>query len=404
MPLKTIIYILFACFSLHQSFGQKLWHINDDRVNTWNYAWGDEFSANEIDTSKWLDSYPWGRTLYCSRDNHYYTEFKNCELRNGILSCIAKPEKIHARAVPYEPDTFRLICNGKDHGQNLQTFDYTCGMIFSKNKYHYGYYEIRFRSEDKRGLWNAFWLYAGHENEEIDIFELNGSRNQDMHVDVHCPKGCKNYKTTLGLLRKNWGDYLSTSSNWNSGFNVVSIEWQREFVKWYLNGQPVAYWKGNFEHPMWIITGIGLARDGGAFGPGPDATTVFPAFFEIDYIRVWYASQQGQKNSKWQTLESSAPVNKDKIAVLKRGSKPESKRKIIKENSTFVLFTPTGKNSYFIEVTGSIPKNLTVQVENSSGKMIYTSTDIHLKRHEFSSEGTGLVKININGKKIEQPF
>ncbi len=404
MSLRTIIIFLFVCFSILESSGQKLWQVYDDRMITWNYTWGDEFSGSEIDTTKWLGSYPWGRNLYCSRDNHYYTEFKNCEQQNGILRLFAKPEKIHARAVPYEPDTFRLVCNGNDYGNNLRNFDYTCGMIFSKKKYHYGFYEIRFRSDQGKGLWPAFWLYAGHENEEIDIFEMNGSRNQDLHVDVHCPKGCKNYKTTMGLLRTDWGAYLATSSNWNSGFNVISVEWQREYIKWYLNGQPVAYWKGNFENPMWVIADIALSRDGGPFSPGPDATTSFPASFEIDYIRMWNLGQQGQKNSKSQTLEPSVPQKQEAIAVLKKGSKPESKRKYIKGNSTFVLFSRNENNSYFIEVSGDKPDNLSIEVASSTGKIIYTSNDANRTLHEFSNEGSGLIKININGKKIEQLF
>src|SRR5688572_13336241 len=210
------------CFSY--SMSQVLWQVSGEKISKWNYFDGDEFNGTSVDTTKWQDAYPWGRNLYCGSTNHYYTEFKNCSLNDGILSLIARKEKIKARAVPNEKDDFRLVCDGRDVGLNLRTFDYTCGMIFSRKKYHYGFYEIKFRSAEGKGLWPAFWLYAGHENDEIDIFEFNGNRNTELRVDVHCPDGCKNYKTTLGLVKKNWGDYLKTSGNWKDGFNVIGAE------------------------------------------------------------------------------------------------------------------------------------------------------------------------------------
>lgn len=396
-------FLIFFSFYVLDCASQTLWQINGGTVTTWNYLDGDEFAGTNVDTSKWRDSYPWGRSLYCSLDNHYYTEFKNCSVQQGKLNLNAKREKITARAVPYEDDNHKLICEGKDLGKNLRTFDYTCGMIFSKKKYHYGYYEMKFKSSQGKGLWPAFWLYAGNENEEIDIFEINGSRNNELHVDVHCPSGCKNYKTTLGLVRKNWGDYLATSANWQDAFNVISIEWQPQFIKWFLNGNPVAYWKGNFSNPMWVIADIAIARDNGPFGPGPDATTIFPASFEIDYIRMWSKQDRKSKNEIVK-LNAASTINSPVTSKVIKGSRPESKKKIREEKTSFVLFSATELNRYFVEITGFPVQSLTVEVRDASGNKEYESTDPGNFFHEFTLPGKGSVKIILDGTILEKTF
>ena len=390
-------------FYIGQCHSQILWQLNNEHVIPWLYNDGDEFNGSSIDTSKWEDAYPWGRSLYCSRDNHYYTEYKNCKLADGILTLEARREKIHARAVPYEADSFKLVCDGNDLGFNLRTFDYTCGMIFSKQKYHYGYYEIRFKSQQGKGLWPAFWLFAGHENDEIDIFEMNGSHNNDFHVDVHCKSGCKNYKTTLGLVRKNWGTYLTTSVDWQDGFNVIGAEWQTGFVKWYLNGKTIAYWKGNFEYPMWVIADMALARDNGPFGPGPDASTKFPATFDIDYIRIWNRTEQNSTKAKSQSVNLS-PSGETGKAILVKAKKPESRKKIRKENDGFILFSPGENKNYFIELIGLSEQNLTIVVTGSSGKQLYASNDPSVTLHTFYAKDKGKLKIRTGDYLIEYEF
>jgi len=392
---------ILACFS---SEAQILWQVTDGKVTQWNYLDGDEFNGSKLDTSKWRNDYPWARHLFCSPDKHYYTDFNNIKVEDGILSLIAKKEKIKAKSVPYESDTARLFCDGKDAGINFREFDYTSGMIFSKQKYHYGFYEMKFKSDEGNGLWPAFWLYAGHESDEIDIFEMNGSRNTEMHVDVHCKSGCKNYKTTLGLIRKNWGDYLTTSGNWKNGYNVIAIEWQPGFIKWFLNGEAVAYWKGKFDYPMWVIANFSIALDGGPFGPGPDANTKFPASFDIDYIRMWSTVTPSAKRTLSVTLDVMADSNSGAKSKLLKGKKPESKKKIIKAQSTFILFTATGNNNYKVEFTGSRPKDFTIEVLDPSGNSEYKSSDTSKSIHEFKIAGNGKLRIKTGVTVLEQSF
>lgn len=392
---KVISVLFFVFCHIGEPEAQVLFQINENDYQIWNYNGGDEFNGTTVDTSKWLGSYPWGRNLYCSYDRHYYTDFKNCKLKDGVLSLIGLREEIVAKAVPYESEDYRLVCNGEDLGANLKKFDFSTGMIFSKEKYLYGYYEIRFRSNEGKGLWPAFWLYAGVENEEIDIFEMNGSWNNKIHVDVHCPSGCKNYKTTLGLLRKNWGDYLSTSAYWQDGFNVVSLEWQPGYIKWFLNGEGIAYWKGKLNNPMWLIADIAIANDNRPFGPGPDASTVFPAVFDIDYIRIWSKNKNdNSKNNIELTLTSNVGS-----ARLTKPTKPEYKKKQLSKNPVFIILTPRENNFYEVSFYDKPDPNITIIVEEQ-GNELFNNTNSKFSTNRFQVKRNATLKITYGDQVI----
>lgn len=164
---------------------------------------------------------------------------------------------------------------------------YSAGAIVSRKKYHYGYYEIRFKVEEGRGIWPAFWFFGGEKNEEIDGFELKGEKNNQIHVDTHCPSGCdRGYKNNLGF-NTNWGGWLPVTKQLHEGFNVMGLEWKQDELIWYLNGFPLAYFKGRFPNPMNLYLNTSVAKDGGPFKPGPDETTVWPNTYTVDYLRIW---------------------------------------------------------------------------------------------------------------------
>ncbi|HMT28044.1 MAG TPA: glycoside hydrolase family 16 protein, partial [Bacteroidia bacterium] len=309
----------------------------------------------------------------------------------------------------WEADDHMLKCSDKDAGKNKSTYNYTSGMIYSVNKYQYGYYEIKFRSDKGTGLWPAFWLYAGHENDEIDIFEIKGERNSEIHVDMHCPSGCNNYKTTLGALRKNWGDFISTTAGWHEGFNVVGLEWTPTYIKWYLNGKGIAYWKGNMEAPSAVIANLAIPSNDGPFGPGPDATTKFPASFEIDYIRIWSQDKIAQKESLLEPVLSgseraSLPYGGSRITSK---PKPEYKKSILKKESLNVTFSKIENSGFLVSFTGRPNDDFSLEVKDADQNVVYKSADPKIREHHFyitETAGNALLLIQVNGQKIEHRF
>jgi hypothetical protein len=202
------------------------------------------------------------------------TDGLNYEFNNGILKLITKKEDIYARGVPYENDNYPL----DDGLPNLRWWHYTSGMIFSKQKYKYGLFEIRFKLPVGKGLWPAYWLYGDNPNEEFDIFEYKGETPNKIHIDMHCPtSNCDNF-----------GGWVTATGNFSDSFNDMMGEWGPNASFWYLNGHEFAIWLGNLNYQANIIAGVGVANEAPCpFSPGPDNSTSFPTAYEIDFIRIW---------------------------------------------------------------------------------------------------------------------
>jgi beta-glucanase (GH16 family) len=370
--------------------GQVLIEFKGDEKTMYTYIGGDEFTGEGLNKEKWMTSYPWARHLYCSMDVNYYSDGDDLQQQGGILSITARKSKITARAIPYESDSFLLRCPDKPTVSNLMTFDYQSGLIYSKEKYTYGLFEIRFRTDATSGLWPAFWLF-GADNQEIDIFEMGGSRAGAFHVDVHCKKGCKNYPVFLGLLRKNWGDHLYTTADWKNNFHTISIDWREEGITWYLDGLPVAWWKGTFSDPLALIANLAVTNKEGSIGGAITGSTLFPAKFDIDYIRIW--QKDDRQNYLFEKSVHASPFrellqdNKNsEAATLTKKKRPEYKRKIIKTPVQRIGIFRESADKLLVSMEGN--KSVTAMIElNKKGSPAVQ------QQHEIKN-GTSLLPLS----------
>lgn len=267
------------------SYGQpeSVWQIRNGEVIRWVYSFGDEFDGTSLDETKWLNSYPWGRNANGPNDHaEYMTDGQNISFgyssmaNSGTLRLTAKNnEGVYARGIPY--DTCNT-CPLSDGSPNLQWWGYTSGMIFSKQRFKYGLFEIRFKVPFGTGLFPAFWLYGDNPNEEFDIFESKGERPAQLHWDVHCPGDDCDHTV---------GDWETFSGNFIGGFNTVRGEWSPGALSWFCNGHQFSSWTGELNYQAHLIANLNLNGNNGPFPPAIDATTPYPSTFEIDYIRVF---------------------------------------------------------------------------------------------------------------------
>ncbi|MDR0364092.1 MAG: family 16 glycosylhydrolase [Bacteroidales bacterium] len=272
---KTVLFLsLVFSFFIGASQPQVMWQVwLDGTIDRWGYSWGDEFSGDSVDNSKWLDSYPWGRNYSGTCYQEYMTPGQNYELENGILKLTAKRGHIFAKGVHYKSDS-AVLSDGKP---NLREWNYTSGMLYSKELFKHGMFEIRCKLPAGTGFWPAFWLFAGKPNEEIDIFEFVGKDPKRLHFDIHCPENCKKF-----------GGDIFINTDFSAHFNTVMGQWDEDIVYWHLNGESFAFWKGSMQHAAALIANLGVANNKPCpFWPAPDETTPFPAYFQIDHIRVW---------------------------------------------------------------------------------------------------------------------
>jgi len=259
--------------------------------NGWVYVDGDEFNGVTLDLEKgWrlLDE----TSLAANKELQYYTTNGNFgfaqDAYGRYLQIITKKETITGRVIPYLPDNwvFGYPNVPPQYNLNLRTFDYTSANIVSRQPYFYGKFEIRCRIPAQQGLWPAFWL-RGQPDEEIDI-EFKGEvpyfvhwANHDVgHTAWNCGffknKQCQDWYAPLPLVNFS-----------GPNFNTVGIIWMPNFIGWTLNGNIYKYVLHDYSGPMRVIANTAVANDLGPFEPGPTLSTVLPATYDIDWIRIW---------------------------------------------------------------------------------------------------------------------
>jgi beta-glucanase (GH16 family) len=275
--IEVILITLLLIINNVKGQPESIWQLlQDGSIIRWAYSGGDEFNGTELDLSKWNECFEWG----CDYNpNSYFIKGPSHHiLDNGNLKLATK----------YEPGYYE-IWHWDSYGNFYTTQEYrpyTSGMIVAKQKYKYGLFEIRCKLPVGKGLWPAFWLFGGNPNQELDIFEYKGETPNKIQINTHCPSGCEDYDGFI--FPQSFGGWVTANGNFSDGFNNIMAEWGPNACFWYLNGQEFAIWLGNFTHQQFLIANAAVANNcPSPFCPGPDGTTLLPAYFEIDYIRVW---------------------------------------------------------------------------------------------------------------------
>lgn len=236
-------------------------------------AWADEFNAGSLDAGAWTHQNGDGCPGICGWGNNeleYYTSRpENLFFQDGKLIIEARKE-------------------------NFSGKNYTSSKILTQGKktFKFGRIDMRARLPKGKGIWPAFWMlpqnnvYGGWPTSgEIDIMEMVGHEPNKTYGTVH-------YGPGPGSLQVNRGATLA-SGTLNDEFHVYSLEWKQDQLKWYLDGvlfstvnktDLVASATYPFNETFFLILNLAV---GGNWPGSPDATTVFPQWYIVDYIRVY---------------------------------------------------------------------------------------------------------------------
>ncbi|MGZ4027272.1 MAG: glycoside hydrolase family 16 protein [Bacteroidia bacterium] len=379
-----------------------------DTVISWNYEWGDEFNDTRINTEKWA-YWQGSRSIFTQKEQEYYTDGKNHELENGLLNLTARKEGVDAKMVDWMGEKDSLNDGGKFYGFNKMHFNFTSGMIISNKLFVQGFFEIRFKAPKDRGMWPAFWLAGGYPNEEIDVLELKGEKPNKIHVDTHCG-GCDDIKTWYGQ-KKNWGGWISLNKNLTDGFNVIAVEWQSDYIKFFLNGKSIAYVPVSFKVPKAIEANLALPSDDGPFHPGPKKDFVKSEPYSIDYIRVWNLPGSENEKNKKEDKTVVAKISDSRQENTKMKTKVKflyGDKKAHAKDGAIVSLIPVDKINYVLYVLGT-DKNKAVEVElkDNAGKTEYSlKTSEFQNRLDFSAipAGNHILELRYNQKTFKIPL
>lgn len=244
------------------------------QTGNWNMIFHDDFDGQALDTSKWTTCYFNFKVGHdgCDHDQNERELYQpqNVSVSDGILTLRAQKQSVQAA--------------------NGQTYDYTSGMITTgptsgsakdtRFSFTYGYMEMRAKIPAGQGLWPAFWTLPTSLKwpPEIDVFEILGGTPNVLHLHYHYPNGTDNGGDSGKDLT---GPDLSTD------WHTYAVDWEQDAITWYVDGVARRSYT-DASHiastPMYLLANLAV---GGDWPGDPDASTPFPASYQIDYVRVW---------------------------------------------------------------------------------------------------------------------
>jgi beta-glucanase (GH16 family) len=232
-------------------------------------VWSDEFNGTSIDTNHWKfetgNHNGWG-----NRELEYYTD-RNAYVSNGILHVVARRESTNGLAYT----SARMKSQG----------------LFSKK---YGRFEFRAKVPSGQGYWPALWLMPENSSYgpwpacgEIDVMENRGSYPAVVQGTIH-------YANADGFHVQSTGIFTFPQNERATDFHTYLLEWNTNSISWSVDGKLYetqtnwstvkAAYPAPFNQPFYLIINLAV---GGIYGGNPDASTVFPGEFQVDYIRVY---------------------------------------------------------------------------------------------------------------------
>ena len=223
----------------------------------WSLTFSDEFDGSAVDADKWSNGFGWGDTA---------GNFAGwCDPSANVVSGGALVQQADRLAAPQGGKFFRSAC--------LHTKE-----TFSQR---YGYWEARIRIASGSGLHSAFWGKPASEQwpPELDVEEIGGHRPDTVIMTAHWRDGTGHRQKTQRYR----------GPDFSAGYHVFGIEWSPERTVWYVDGIERAHTtEGATEisagGPFYALLDLQVGLRGAV---QPSATTPFPAYQLVDYVRIW---------------------------------------------------------------------------------------------------------------------
>ncbi|WP_423735071.1 glycoside hydrolase family 16 protein [Chitinophaga caseinilytica] len=231
--------------------------------------WADEFDYNGLpDPAKW--TYDLGGGGWGNNELQYYTDkAANAQVANGMLSVIARKEKMDNR-------------------------DYTSARLVSKGRgdFLYGRFEIKAKLPAGKGTWPAIWMLPTDwaygdwpKSGEIDIMEHVGYDPNRVHMSVHTEA----YNHSIGTQKT----ATTTVDKAIGDFHVYRVDWTPYAIRGYIDGsllftftnESKGYKTWPFDKKFHFLLNIAVGGNWG--GQQGIDDSVFPAVMEIDYVRAY---------------------------------------------------------------------------------------------------------------------
>lgn len=242
----------------------------------------DNFSS--LNTNLWRTTLPWGdRERVNKGELQYYADNAITIKRAGLLGSsrylrITATNKYNSGVAGANYKSGFITTNEYDHPE-------TKGF-----RHKYFYVEMSAKLPNGRGLWPAFWLLADGRTgpswegtylwpPEIDIMEVLCDNTKLLRLHSHANaannSGTDNVQAGLNVV----------TPAMHSKFHKYALDWQANFITWYFDNKKVLQIPTPTQMTLYeMYININLAVGGWA---GVPDESKFPAYFDIDYLRVY---------------------------------------------------------------------------------------------------------------------
>lgn len=232
-----------------------------DELKAWNLTFEDDFTDGKVDESKWMNSFFWGKMVLNDRyvlagDKQYYTDNKNVDIKQSVLSIVTKKEKATGK-----------VWDAK-HGFFTQDFEYTSGLLSTANSFRQqnGKFEAKIKIDAENPVYQAFWLKGEKIEPQIDVFKFNMGKKGSMQMSTY--NNGKAAGTKLG------------GSALGKDFFIYTVEWEANKITWKINNVEVASTTNAVpQEPLYLMFSAGLNKNAD--------NAQLPSNFQIDWVRCY---------------------------------------------------------------------------------------------------------------------
>lgn len=261
----------------------------------WNLTFKEEFDSLSLytgQTGRWKTTYPWGgHSQPINNEKQYYIDARDrgatdrplgvdpFRIGNGVLTVEAKPT---------DPANRSLLWDSA----------YTSGLLTGETAFtqQYGYVEFSAKMPAVKGVLAALWLRPkGNSMAEIDVAEMVGQQPTQLLMNTQPDQPGQPSDLVL-----------KTVPDMAAGFHTYGVEWNRDRITWYMDGQEmtgVTTWP-ELHQPMFPV--ISLAAGGN--WPGNPVDAAMPAQLQVDYVRFYSRDPVAPPPDPTTLAESARPM------------------------------------------------------------------------------------------------
>ncbi len=212
-------------------------------------------------------------------------------------NCVFDPSNSSIKLIS-EYAGHRLLCgeytipSGYECDANHGSLFYYSGNIETRQKFQYGYFEIKCKLPYHQGSYPAFWLWGAdsvlHYYEEIDIMEYDYGEKIANGASTIYSLGCLDDISGTNDITRYGNNVNLPSNNDITHWHRYGCEWLPDRITWYLDGEVVGEYINQVyipKHPMVLKANYSISNSALC---NPNQSNQYPVWVGSDEMTIDY--------------------------------------------------------------------------------------------------------------------